>query len=216
MSSPSPLHPPVHHLWIAITDFGDSAVLMPLAAVLLVWMGWRHRGLVVFWGVLLAVDIAGVAATKLAYMGWGLHPPGWDFIGLSGHSALSMLIWPSIGALVTAGRSRLWPWLLPAAGFVFSAAIVVSRLTTDAHTPIEAASGAAWGAMLAAVFLWRLSRSAPEARRVPVWLLPAVLLVPLVLTYGYIFPTNQVLETVACALSGRAQAYTRADLVNAP
>ncbi|WP_154048453.1 hypothetical protein [Thiomonas intermedia] len=201
-----------HPLWIAITDFGDSAVLVPLAAVLLTWMAWRHRGAAVLWAVLLLINIAGVALTKIAYMGWGLHPPGWNFIGLSGHSALSMLVWPTVGALMASGRSRLWRWTLPAAGLVLSAAIVVSRLTTDAHTPIEAALGAAWGAVFAAVFLWRLRGLAPRRQSAPAWLLPAVLLVPLVLTYGRIFPTNSVLEQVACALSGRAQAFTRADL----
>ncbi|CUB00079.1 phosphatase PAP2 family protein [Thiomonas bhubaneswarensis] len=202
-----------HHLWIAITDFGDSAVLIPLAGVVVMWIAQRHGlRLAVLWGVLLGLDAGVVALTKIAFMGWGIHPPGLDFTGLSGHSALSMLVWPTIGALLAAGQGLAMRRVLTLLGFLLAAAIVMSRLAIDVHTPPEAALGALWGAALALLFLVPLGRATPTRSALAVWLLPLALALPLVLTYGRIFPTNALLETVACALSGRAQPYTRADL----
>jgi len=202
----------IESLWVHVTDLGDSAVLLPLALVIILWLGLQSWRAASFWAALFCLDGAVVALSKIVYMGWGLHPAGWNFTGLSGHSALSMLVWPTIGLLLAAGRPPFWRWLLPAFGVLLAASIVVSRLTTDAHTPIEAAAGALWGGALAVLALWRLPRQ-PIIKGRPGWFLPLAILLPLVLSYGQIFPSNPLLETIACALSGRAQPYTRADLL---
>ena len=129
------------HLWTLITNLGDSAVLIPIACILAVWLALRSWPTALLWSALLAATIAGVAATKVAYMGWGIHLPGMNFTGLSGHSALSMFIWPTLGAALAADRRRLWRWLIPAAGAVLSLLITVSRHAIDVHTPIEALLG---------------------------------------------------------------------------
>ena len=198
--------------WVSITNFGDTAVLLPLAVVILVWIGLSAWRLALLWGGLLAADIALVALTKIAYMGWGLHPPGIDFTGLSGHSALSMLVWPTIGMLLAAGRRRLWRLGLPLLGAALSSAIVVSRLAIDAHTPPEAVLGALWGGSLALVFMYACWHETGRSLPRPGPLLPLVLLVPLALSYGQVFPSTQLLADVACLLSGHAQPYTRGDL----
>ena len=198
-------------LWVHVTDLGDSAVLLPLALVIVLWLGRQSRRAAFIWAVLFSLDGAVVALSKILYMGWGLHPPGWNFTGMSGHSALSMLVWPTLGQLLATGRPPGWRWLLPALGAVLAAAIVVSRLTTDVHTPIEAASGALWGGALAVLALWLLPRGGIDGDRAG-WLLPVAVLLPLALSYGQIFPSNPLLQTIACALSGREQPFTRADL----
>lgn len=202
----------IESLWVHVTDLGDSAVLLPLALVVVFWLGMQSGRAAFLWAVLFSLDGAVVALSKILYMGWGLHPPGWNFTGLSGHSALSMLVWPTIGLLLAAGRPPVWRWLLPALGALLAAAIVVSRLTTDAHTPIEAATGALWGGAVAVLALWRLPRERIGSSR-PGWFLPLAILLPLALSYGHIFPSNPLLQTIACALSGRNQPYTRADLM---
>lgn len=200
------------HLWVLVTNLGDSAVLLPLALVIVLWSGKTSWMAAAIWGLLFGVDVLGVGATKLLYMGWGLHPPGVDFTGLSGHSALSMLVWPTIGSLLAAGRTLRWRVVLPLLGALLSLAIVVSRLTTDAHTPIEATLGALWGGILALVFLLRLppkpSRVSDRADR----LMPVALVLAVALTYGHIFPSTQLLGEIACQLSGHPHPYTRADL----
>lgn len=198
--------------WVSITNFGDTAVLLPLAVVILIWMGLSAWRLALLWGSLFVADIALVALTKIAYMGWGLHPPGIDFTGLSGHSALSMLVWPTIGVLLAVGRRRLWRLGLPLLGAALSSAIVISRLAIDAHTPPEAVLGALWGGSLALLFMYASWHTTRRSLPRPGPLLPLVLLVPLALSYGRVFPSTQLLADVACLLSGHAQPYTRSDL----
>ena len=72
---------------------------------------------------------------------------------LSGHSAMSFLLWPVVGALVTARARAPWRALAIATGALLALAVTGSRLVLDAHTPSEAALGALWGALLAGVFL---------------------------------------------------------------
>ncbi|MDD4885808.1 MAG: phosphatase PAP2 family protein [Thiomonas sp.] len=202
----------IESFWVHVTDLGDSAVLLPLALVIVLWLGRQSRRAAFIWAGLFILDGAVVALSKILYMGWGLHPPGWNFTGLSGHSALSMLVWPTLGLLLAAGRPPVWRWLLPALGALLAVAIMVSRLTTDVHTPIEAATGALWGGALAVLALWRLPRGGIDGGGAD-WLLPVAVLLPLALSYGQIFPSNSMLQTIACALSGRAQPLTRADLL---
>lgn len=204
----------IESLWVHVTDLGDSAVLLPLALVIVLWLGMQSGRAAFIWAGLFGLDGAVVALSKILYMGWGLHPPGWNFTGLSGHSALSMLVWPTLGQLLAAGRPRVWRGVLPALGAVLAAAIVVSRLATDAHTPVEAAAGALWGGAVAVLDLCLLPRERIGAARSG-WFLPVAIVVPLVLSYGQIFPSNSLLQTIACALSGREQPFTRADLPQA-
>lgn len=201
------------HLWHGLTALGDGAVLLPCALLMLVWLlavpETRRSG----WLWLLAVLVVGggVALTKLLYMAWDLHPPGWDFIGLSGHGALSFLFWPVAGAVVI-GRNR--PWLrvlLIALGACLALVITISRLVLHDHSPLEAILGAVWGALVAAVFLllaWRHPVKAPALRR---WIGLSVLLM-IVLTFGHKFPSNRILTWTALQVSGHTVIYTRCDL----
>lgn len=199
-------------LWVHVTDLGDSAALLPLALVIFLWLGLQSWRIAALWAGLFGLDGAVVALSKILYMGWGLHPAGWNFTGLSGHSALSMMVWPTIGMLLAVGRRRFWRLALPLAGAVLSAAIVVSRLSIDVHTPPEAALGALWGGVLALAFLYFSWNEARHGLSRPGLLLPLALILPLALTYGQIFPSTPLLEDVACRLSGHAQPYTRSDL----
>lgn len=87
---------------------GRSAVLLPLALV--IFSGWAcSPGALQPYGQgCSALTGTVVALSKILYMGWGLHPEGWSFTGLSGHSALSMLVWPTIGMLLAVSRRRFW------------------------------------------------------------------------------------------------------------
>ena len=200
------------HDWWQLTAFGDSAVLLPMALLIAVWLlarpatrraGWLWLGLVL-------ADAGTVALSKLLYMGWGLHPPGLDFVGLSGHSAMSFLLWPVVGALVTARVRAPWRALAIAAGALLALAVTGSRLVLDAHTPSEAALGALWGALLAGVFLG-LERRPGQLPAAGGWIALSLLL-PLLLTYGQTFPSNRILAWVALRVSGHEHIYTRADL----
>lgn len=195
--------------WWRLTAFGDSTVILPMAALLAAWLfarresqrsGW-------LWIVMVLADGGMVAASKVLYMAWGVHPAGLDFIGLSGHTAMAFLFWPVLGTL--AARQ----WRLPygfgaAAGMALAAGVAVSRLGLRVHSPSEVLLGALWGAALAAAFLWQ-SRNAISVRRRYGWLLLLALLPPLLLARQFSFPSNRILVWTAEQLGGHGVIYTR-------
>ena len=195
--------------WLRLTNLGDSAVLLPAAALVALWLAARARtrGVALAWLGILALDIAVVAATKVAYMGWGIGLPGANFIGLSGHTALSFLVWPVLGCLVASRARPSVRLAVTALGFGLALAIAISRVVVHAHTPIEAVLGGVVGVSFALVFLWRFGgRLQAPLRGAFVVISLVVLMLP---TYGERFPSNPMLARIACALSGREHFQVR-------
>jgi len=199
-------------LWNYVTALGDSSVLLPAAAIIAAWLlaqrGLRRVG--AWWVVTYAAAVVMVSASKILYMGWGISPPGLDFVGLSGHSALSILVWTTLGAFLSSGLPGRWRWAGPAAGLALATVISVSRVELGAHTPSEAVAGVVVGGGL----LWAFLRRAHvySARPHAVALLLAALAVPLFVDYGDRFPSTTLLARVAEVLSGHNHAHTRAEL----
>lgn len=203
----------VLRVWHGLTDLGDGVVLLPCAVLFLAWLlaspATRHTGWL--WLAAVLVVGGGVALSRVQYMIWGLYPAGWNFIGLSGHSALSFLFWPAAGALVT-GRNR--PGLraaMVALGTCLALAIAISSLVSHDHSLSEVALGALWGALVAAVFLMLTWRHVTEVPAVRKWMIVSVLLL-VIITFGHGFPTRRVLGWIALRVSGHAAIYTRCNL----
>jgi hypothetical protein len=145
-------------------------------------------------------------------MGWGLHPPGWDFIGLSGHSAMAFLFWPVVGAFA-AEQSNLPRWPGVAAGAALAVGVAASRLVLQVHSPSEVLLGSLWGALIASLYLWRTRSllTAPVRHRHG-WLLLLALVPPLLLARQLGFPSNRILVYTARQLTGHSVVFTRSDL----
>lgn len=195
--------------WWRLTAFGDSTVILPMAALLAAWLFARRESRRSGWLWIIAVLADGgmVAASKVLYMAWRVHPAGLDFIGLSGHTAMAFLFWPVLGTL--AARQ----WRLPygfgaAAGAALATGVAISRLGLRVHSPSEVLLGALLGAALASAFLWQ-SRDAISVRRRHGWLLVLALLPPLLLARQFSFPSNRILVWTAEQLSGHGVIYTR-------
>jgi membrane-associated phospholipid phosphatase len=177
--------------WTFITAFGDSAVLLPCAAVMLLWLciSPNTRGLAWRWCALF-ISVAGlVVATKLAFMAWGWGIRRLDFIGISG------------------GASRRWRSVAVAGSLLLALLIAVSRLMLHVHSVAEVVSGYFVGAAAALLFLcrygdrWRLHRRG--------WLLVISVALVLPFVYGHRFPTEQMLRFAAQQLSLANTVYTR-------
>jgi membrane-associated phospholipid phosphatase len=195
--------------WISITALGDSAVLLPCAAIMLFWLyvSPNTRGLALRWGALF-LGVAGlVALSKLAFMAWGWGIRRLDFIGLSGHSAMAALVWPALLALLCGSASRRWRLAAAAGGLVLALLIAVSRLMLHVHSAAEVVSGFLVGAAAALFFLlhydgrWYLHGRG--------WLLAISVALVLPLVYGHRFPTERILRLVAQDLSLDNMVYTR-------
>ena len=198
--------------WLRLTALGDSAVLLPLAGLLALWLllaaPTRRAGL--SWLLVLLLCAGGVAASKLAYMGWQLYPPGLNFVGLSGHAALSFLVWPALVWVLGARLRMHWRIGLLTLALLLAAAIAVSRLAVNAHTPSETVLGAAWGLMWSSVFIACVR--VPAASLWHAGLATLAMVIALALGYGHVVPSNRMLAIVARSLSGHARIYTRCDL----
>jgi membrane-associated phospholipid phosphatase len=195
--------------WTSITAFGDSAVLIPCAAVMLLWLCALpdSRGLAWRWACLF-LGVAGlVAGSKLAFMAWGLGLRRLDFIGLSGHSALAAVVWPALFALVCEGSSQRWRWVATGCGLLLALLIAVSRLMLHLHSVAEVVSGLLVGAAAVLLFLWRHDERWQLRRRG--WLLVISIALVLPFVYGHRFPTVHILRLMAQQLSLDHSVYTR-------
>jgi membrane-associated phospholipid phosphatase len=207
--------------WQAITSFGDSALLLPLigwTAICLALTGsrWHEAGRWV-----LAVGACGgiVCLSKLLFMAWGIGPPGLDYTGFSGHTALAILVWPSFATLISRRASLSVRHAALVAGCALGVAVAVSRLVLKAHSPSEVWLGAILGA---AVMTWFVRGLAPpaamvdrRAARLPLLLAIGALAIG-ALCYGRVFPSQHVLKDIAMWLSGRHDVFSRHPLQAGP
>jgi len=197
--------------WLAITALGDSAVLLPCIVLITLWLAIpaATRWLAWRWLALVLVVIGLVALSKLAFMGWMVTLPDVDFTGVSGHSALAMLVWPALASLVGMRRGLLFQAIGVLLGVALALAVGWSRVVLHAHSPIEVVLGLLLGAVAVLSFLWGYRHVWRLPERGYVAVLSLVLVLPFV--YGHRFPSVTVLSDVASYLSGHP-AYTRHDL----
>lgn len=185
----------MHPLANFITDFGDSAVTVPLAGLTaLALAAGRQWRLALAWCLAVGATAAAIAGLKIALdaCAWrftvpGLHNP-------SGHAAMSAMVYGGL-ALLVGGRRR---WLRLALGLGATAAvaaIAASRIVLHAHSPLEAGVGLAIGAAV-----WTGFRTAAAGERPPPtpahWLAAAAVLV-IALAHGARWHTEQAIHALA-------------------
>ena len=83
-------------VWSTITPLGESLILLPAVGVLAAWLWPRERGveLVARWLVAVALAAGVTAASKIAFMGWGLGSARFNFTGVSGHTMFAAAVYP--------------------------------------------------------------------------------------------------------------------------
>jgi membrane-associated phospholipid phosphatase len=139
----------MHHPLIRfISDFGDAAVLLPVALVLLGWL-WlaKARNAAVVWLFAFGGTVSAIAFLKL-----GLGLCGRMLLGApsspSGHMALSTVVY---GALTVVAVRRMaitpWRWAVWSGTIGWITMIGVSRVRIGAHTPAEVMTGCIVGGL---------------------------------------------------------------------
>lgn len=200
--------------WVIVTDFGDSAGMVPAAVLLAIWLvasrAWRHAAL---WCLGFGLLAALVAASKIAFLGWGIGVQALDFTGISGHTALAVSVL-SVGALVSLNdRPRAVRMVGATLGALAGAAIGLSRLALNLHSASEVAAGCVVGGGLALALI-ASGRYASIAYLRPGFC-GAALLACLALSHGQRAPSQEFLTRVALSLSGRQEPYSRNDWLTA-
>jgi membrane-associated phospholipid phosphatase len=161
-------------LLLALTQFGDAAVLLPLAAAVFLWLLYSRAAHAAAWWLLSVVLCGGLTAASKIFF-WGC-PPISDLHSPSGHTSISTLVYGAT-ALITVTEGGDWPSRTAAAAAVcFFPTIGVSRLLLDAHTVPEVFSGWIIGSASLALFGQGYRRYRPQnARLVPLFVGLAVL-----------------------------------------
>jgi len=198
-------------VWTAIGRWGQVEWVAP--AVLAIALAYLVRGrdrLGIALLVAFFVAVLATAATKIAFMAWGVGSAALDFTGISGHAMCAAAIYPLVGASLKWNgdpRSRV-PVVL---GSAIALAIAFSRVESRAHSPSEVIVGVLLGAAVA----WAAVR---RGGRPPRLLQPLVVAAAMLLIVAWpaasepIPNAHSVLTRIALAVSGRAAVYTRADL----
>lgn len=141
-------------MWSTLTNLGDSAVLLPLAGMLFVWL-WLEgsRRLAVRWLGTFGALGAVVVSSKLAFLIGDLGVPCIKFHGFSGHTALATFSYPALAWLMFRPTQQNTKHLLGAVGLLVGALVGWSRLEVQAHTLSEVVGGFGLGALAAGLFI---------------------------------------------------------------
>lgn len=198
---------PASIAWHLLTRLGELQILLP-AMLVAVWTIRRDAPrLAGRWLVAIGAAIGLTAATKIAFIGYGLGIAALDFTGISGHAMMAASVLPMLLQLSTPsslGRERYAGF---AAGAALALAVAVSRLVLHAHSWSEVVAGIALGAAVSALALddGRAPRL-PLPRALALVVLAAVVLATLAAPPAR---THDAVTRLALALSGRPQPYTR-------
>ena len=134
-----------------VTNFGDLAVLVPLALTVLIWLLWVHnRREALWWCVAVVVCTGGTAAFKIFFYAC---PPIQDLHSPSGHTAFSALVYGAIAGIIAIERSGWRRVAMVGLAPLFIAAIAVSRVLIEAHTVLEVVVGLSLGLATLGCFL---------------------------------------------------------------
>jgi membrane-associated phospholipid phosphatase len=185
-------------LVVTLTEFGDVAVLLPLAAVMLAWLVFMRlpRGAAVWWVIAVAVCAGVTAILKIFFYGC---PPAAELHSPSGHTSLSTLVYGAItlvSATEGAGPRRMMT-IGVGAGLIL--AIAISRLLLNDHTGPEVGVGLIVGSGSLALFSQKYYRG----RAARVWLQPLLVasgIVALVM-HGQELHLERLLQAISGSLS---------------
>jgi membrane-associated phospholipid phosphatase len=197
-------------IWTAVTDLGDSAVMVPMALIVAAWLlasrSWRGAG---WWLVLFGLGALLVVCTKIAFLGWGIGIRALDFTGVSGHGMTAASTLTVAGFLAGDRYSKFLAFVGVGLGATFAVMIAVSRVILGFHSPAEVVIGCALGFAIAVASIG-IVRANPRVAAVPsVFIL--LLLTFVIAVHGRRAPTEHLITKIALYLSGRSTPFVRAD-----
>jgi membrane-associated phospholipid phosphatase len=180
-----------------LTDFGDLAVLLPLVAVVTVWLiATRQLRALSWWLIAVALCMGSTAALKIYFF---VCPPLTDLHSPSGHTSLSTLVY---GVLTLAVATVVTGWKRVAvmiSGAAFIAAIAMSRVLVRAHSIPEIAVGSMIGIAVLALFVSQFWPRRPREPRLQAMLVACVAL--MVMLNGEDLHAEDMLHAISHYLS---------------
>lgn len=199
--------------WTLITNFGDSAVMLPAAITIALWLAaggaWRAM---LLWLVTFGGGAFLVVVTKIAFLGWGIGIPRLDFTGISGHTMLATSVTLTAIHLLSRGLPRTHRLILMVLGLTGALTVGLSRLALEAHSVSEVCAGLLIGGLVAGGFMLS-SRQSATPRLAPGVMIAALAII-CVTMHGHQAGAQGLIERLSLYLSGHSEAYTRALYAN--
>jgi PAP2 superfamily len=179
-----------------ITGLGDAALLLPAAALMLLYLlrtrSWRAA---TGWVAALALCAGLTVVAKMLFHACGGQFPGLDIRSPSGHTSLSTTFY-GCGALMLSANQRPGRRLaVLLVGVLLIVAIAASRVAIHAHTIEEATAGLAIGLLCLGLFA---THYLPRAVELPYWPIPVTAIIALaLLTHGQHLSVEGLLDRMA-------------------
>jgi membrane-associated phospholipid phosphatase len=183
-------------IWSFVTDFGDTAVTVPLAILVtgFLFAAMRPR-LAIGWASVILLCVGMISALKLAFTICGYPFAGLGLMSPSGHTAMSVAVYGGLAAVIGSDRKAPARRLLIPAAVIFTIAIALSRTIAGQHTPVEVAIGLIVGIAALGVMIVLAARYRPE--HLPLHWLAAGAFVVFVLFHGTRWPAERALHRLA-------------------
>jgi membrane-associated phospholipid phosphatase len=187
----------VYHLAISITDLGDSAVTLPMAAVTIaiLLLGGRGR-MALWWGGSIVASAAVIAVLKLLLTAAAPHYH--SLAGLtspSGHAGMSAVVYGGLALLIGPSLTRVWRVLARIGVLALIMAIALSRIVLHEHSIAETAVGLGVGFAALGGLRAGLGRALVEP--VPVLVLCAAALAAVGVMHGTRWHTEPIIRALA-------------------
>jgi len=148
--------------WRALSLLGDSRLLLPAAATLMLLGYLDGTSPYRRWSWALGAVGATVLTSKLAFLGLGIGLTTPQFTGFSGHAAFSAAVWPVLLASATSRQPRVGA----VSGLILAALVAASRPPLHTHSWTEVITGWLLGALAAA---WALRSAVSADSHRPYW-----------------------------------------------
>lgn len=192
------------NVFMLITDLGDSALLLPASAFLLVYCLYRgSRPEATNWAITLMFCGAMTLFLKIVLRPCGTENQLINIHNPSGHASFSMTFYMCSSMMMTAERKNKTRGLLLVASGLLALAIAASRIVLQKHSVSEVALGLLVGAASVAWFSWQSA----ERRAALPWqpFVGAVVLLALVTQYFYMhIGVEEISERLHAMLLGPA------------
>jgi membrane-associated phospholipid phosphatase len=192
----------LHSIWEFVTNFGDSAVTIPIALLtfgFLVWVRWRREAVV--WALAIAGCGIAIGLLKLGFQACGRH-----FLNVrlnpSGHTAMSTAVYSSLAILIGSTASMRVRPLLITSTLALVGAIAVSRVALGLHNELDVAAGLAVGLIAAAILGRFLARGNVEP--IPLVGFLALLVGLVALMHGTQWPIEQIVHNLVALIRAAA------------
>jgi len=148
-------------IWDFVTDFGDSAVTLPLSLLVLVFLlAAKQRRVALAWVVAIGAAAVVIGVLKLVFGACGSVITSAHIVSPSGHTAMSTVVYGALVLLIGARFAPRYRRALALAAAIVIVGIGWSRVVLHDHSRAEILVGFLVGAGALALFRAMLGRDA--------------------------------------------------------